>query len=95
MIDVIRNFFVQLSNEEKFVASGCVVMGWFNNLFLLDFHAFTWEFIIRGFMGLGMSAVTVGVGLIVKDFYAIKIKHKIFKHDTKQKDKGAAGEKAA
>lgn len=92
MTELIRNFFVQLSNEEKFVASSCVVMGWFNNLFLLDFHTFTWEFFIRGFMGLGMSAVTVGVGLIVKDFYSLKIKHKIFKN-AKHKDK--EGSKAA
>lgn len=96
MVDLIRDFFLQLSHEKKIIASICAVLGWFNNLFLLDFHAFTWEFIIRGCMGLCMSAVTVGVGLVVKDFYAIKLKHKIFTNEKrKKKDKGSEAEKAA
>lgn len=96
MTDLLRNFFLQLTQEKKIIASVCAVLGWFNNLFLLDFHAFTWEFIIRGCMGLCMSAVTVGIGLVVKDFYTIKIKHKIFKHEKgKNKDKGSEAEKAA
>jgi hypothetical protein len=96
MTDLIRNFFLQLTQEKKIIASVCAVLGWFNNLFLLDFHAFTWEFIIRGCMGLCMSAVTVCVGLIIKDFYAIKLKHKIFTNEKKDKgNKGSEAEKAA
>jgi len=94
MIDLIRTFFIQLSKEEKIIASACGLMGWINNLFLLDIHTFTWQFIVRGCMGLCMSAVTVCVGLIVKDFYAIKIKNKIFK-DEKNKNKTSETEKAA
>lgn len=94
-MELIRDFFAKLSNEDKLVASAGALMGWFNNLFLLDLHLFTWEFIVRGCMGLSMSVATLVVGLVVKDFYAIKIKHKIFKHEKNKKNNKGKEDQAA
>lgn len=97
MIEFVRTFFLQLSQEKKVVASVCALLGWFNNLLIFDLGKFTWEYFIKGFAGLCMSVVTLGVGLIFKDFYAIKLKPKLFKNakGKNKTDKGSENEKAA
>lgn len=96
MVELIRTFFLQLSQEKKVVASVCALLGWFNNLLIFDLGKFTWEYFIKGFAGLCMSVITLAVGLVFKDYYAIKLKPKIFKNEKrKEKTERSKDEKAA
>lgn len=76
------------SKEGKVIATYSAVWGWLWSLFLLDIKTFSWEFISKGCVGIAMSGVTVLLGLVIKDFYAEKIKHKLFKnkHNAQGKD---------
>lgn len=80
------------SKQDKFIATFSAAWGWICSLFLLDIRTFSWEFISKGCIGIAMSGVTVLLGLVMKDFYAIKIKHRLFKtkHNAKTDHEQAA-----
>jgi hypothetical protein len=61
--------------------------GWVCHLFLLDVSTFTWEFLIKGTSGIVFAVITAFSVKIANDFYAIKIKHKIFKDGKSNKTK--------
>ncbi len=65
----ITSLFNNLSNEGKAVATVGGISGWFCNLFLLNINPLTWEFLIKGVIGIGMSTGGIVCGLIAKDLY--------------------------
>ena len=82
----------KLSNLLVLVA---IIWGWIYNLILFDIDTFTWVFLIKGFMGLGMAVVSAVAVKISTDFYTIKIKPKIFKDGKINKTKTQADKDAA
>ena len=81
------------AKDNKVIIFFTAVWGWMINLFLLDVKFLTWEFILRGSLGLAFSGGGVLLGLVIKDFYAIKIKDNLFKskkHGKENSDSKAA-----
>lgn len=79
MHNLIKMVLDLFSRESKGVIFFTALWGWMTNLLLLDIKTFSWEFISKGFMGIAISGVSVFFGLIIKDFYALRIKSKLFK----------------
>ena len=59
--------------------------GWLYNLSLIDIRTFTLEFLVKGFAGIFIAVITAFAVVLTKDFYAIKIKPRIFKNKTNKK----------
>ncbi len=78
MINYIRLFFENLSNERKTIALGSGLWGWFKGLILLDVGG--WQFIVSGGKSLGLMAVSLVTGLVITDFYKKRVSHKLFKN---------------
>lgn len=89
MLQQIRFFFENLSGEKKVITTFCGVWGWFCNLFLLD-AVTLWEYIIKAGIGLCSMVISVFLGLVIKDFYAIKVKPKLFKNGIKESNEERA-----
>lgn len=81
MFQHLKLFIENLSNEGKVAATVGGVGGWFCNLFLLDEPPLTWQFFIRGFMGMCFTVTGIILGLIAKDFYRYS-KPKVIKYFT-------------
>lgn len=83
------------AKDNKAIIFFTAIWGWMINLVLLDTQFLTWEFILRGAMGIAFSAGGVLLGLIIKDFYALKIKDKIFKSKNHGRKKSMDDQQAA
>lgn len=81
MFQHLKLFFDTLSNEGKVAATVGGVSGWLCNVFLLDEQPLTWQFFIRGFMGICFTVIGIIFGLIAKDMYRYS-KPKVIKYFT-------------
>lgn len=79
--------FIFAFKQSPIAGSSGGILGWVCSLFLLDTPLLTWDFLIRGTVGLLLSGTGILFGLVIKDFYALKIKNKLFK--PKQNDSRA------
>lgn len=78
------------SKDKRVIVCFTAVWGWMTNLFLLDTSFLTWEFFLRGAMGLAISTTGVFLGVVVKDFYELKVKDKLYKTKKHGKDHSKA-----
>ncbi len=85
MINYIRLFFDNLSNEGRVVAAVSAAWGWICGLFLLDVGP-AWIYIIKSFAGICFGSIGIFLGLLTKDFYTIRLKHKLFKNGKTNKE---------
>jgi hypothetical protein len=92
MFNFLRMVLDLISKENKIIIFFTALWGWTCNLFLLDIKTLSWEFISRGCLGIAISGASVFFGLVIKDFYALKIKHKLFKskHNATKSDREKA-----
>ena len=66
------------------------IYGWMYNLFLFDISTFSWEFLIKGIMGLMFAVLTAFCIRVVNIFVDTKIKtHKYFTNAKKNNERRA------
>lgn len=92
MINYVRLFFENLSNESRIVAIISGTWGWVCSLFLLDVGP-AWIYVIKSFAGICFGSLGIFLGLVTKDLYTYHLKNKIFKKNGNEKSEaGRTGE---
>lgn len=84
MINYIRLFFENLSNERKVVAIGSGLWGWLDGLRLLDVSG-AWNYVISGARSFGFMLICLVGSLVFTDFYKKRISHKLFKNKNNER----------
>lgn len=92
MINYIRLFFENLTNEGRVIAAISGAWGWICGLFLLDVGP-AWVYVIKSFAGICFGSVGILLGLLTKDYYTIRLKHKLFKNGNTKKEDSSEAEK--